>query len=360
MLMRSTTALLALLLLPTSVSAQGRIVVDTLHSKALEHNRIRGETNRAVYTYLPPSYDSATTRRYPVLYLLHGITSHPSEWLDGTYQGFNLAEAMDSLSRAGATEYIVVMPHADNSYGGSFYVQSVAFGGWERFVTRELVTFVDEHYRTLPERRSRGLAGQSMGGFGAIYIATRRPAIFGSLYALSPCCLGFVGELADTADTWKTVASPDSEVAAPLRGRVRIVRAMATAFARGPQLRVTGLREQPVVGPFPFRPDGSRNRETWRTWRGFLPLERLSHDLPAYRRLSAIGIDYGTADAIESVALGSLALADGLRRGGLNPLVQQHEGGHVDRTRERFEEGLLPFFGKVFTVDSEGAAGGRR
>jgi S-formylglutathione hydrolase FrmB len=187
-----------------------------------------------------------------------------------------------------------------------------------------------------------------MGGFGAFYLGARRPEVFGSVYALSPCCLGFIGELADSADTWDLVDRADSEVPASLRGRVRIVRAMATAFARGPQLRVTGQRDRPVAGPFPFRPDGGENREAWRTWRGFLPLERLNHDLKAYRRLSAIGIDYGTADAIASVPLGSLALADGLRRGGLDPVVHQHEGGHVDRTRERFEEGLLPFFARVF------------
>jgi S-formylglutathione hydrolase len=347
---RPSRLLFALLLLPATLAAQGRVVVDTLHSEALRGNRIGDATDRTVYVYLPSSYDHAPHRRYPVLYLLHGMTSHPSEWLDGSYQGFDLARAMDSLALSGAAEFLVVMPHADNAYGGTFYVDSPAFGGWERFVVQELVPFVDGRYRTRPERLARGVAGQSMGGFGALYLAGRHPETFGSVYALSPCCLGFVGELAAGVATWGLANAPDSLVPAAMRGRVRIVRAMAAAFAPGPQLHPTGRSETPVEGPLPFRPNGSEDPATRQAWRGYLPLERFADDLPSYRRLAAIALDFGRADAIESVPIGSRALAAALRRAGIAPLLVEHDGGHVDRARERFEQGLLPFFTRVFAT----------
>ena len=117
---RGTLLLLAGLLVPARLPAQGRIQVDTLHSRALIGNRIGDTPDREVYLYLPPSYDRTPTRRYPVVYLLHGITSHPREWLDGSYQGFDLRQVMDSLIAAGMTEYLVVMPHSDNAAGGTF------------------------------------------------------------------------------------------------------------------------------------------------------------------------------------------------------------------------------------------------
>ena len=53
----------------------------------------------------------------------------------------------------------IELPHADNSYGGTFYVNSVAFGRWDDFIGRELVGYIDGRYRTMRDRRHRGIAG---------------------------------------------------------------------------------------------------------------------------------------------------------------------------------------------------------
>src|SRR5271154_3130363 len=87
-------------------ASEGRIVIETLHSRALQGNRIGDTPDRKITIYLPPSYDRDAARRYPVVYLLHGATSDPREWLDGAYQGLNLGLAMDVLAGAGLTEYI--------------------------------------------------------------------------------------------------------------------------------------------------------------------------------------------------------------------------------------------------------------
>ena len=268
-----------------SARAQGHIVVETLHSQALAGNLIGDTPDRKVTIYLPPSYERDAARRYPVLYLLHGMTSDPREWLDGSYQGLNLSLAMDGLAGAGLAEYIVVMPLADNSFGGTFYVNSEAFGRWEDFVAVELVRFVDARFRTRPVPANRGLAGQSMGGFGVLYLAARHPGTFGHVYAMSPCCLGFVGELSPESDQWVTP-------------RASWIRAMEAAFAPQP-----GQRPGAVSTPAPFAPDSSgRVREVEavsRAWREYQPLERLKRDASGYRQLCTIALEFGRQDEVD-------------------------------------------------------------
>ncbi len=311
--------------------AQGRILVDTLHSEALRGNAIGDTPDRPVTIYLPPSYDSDSTRRFAVVYLLHGATSEPEEWLDGTYQGFRLDAALDQ--QAATAEYIVVIPRANNSFGGSFYVNSPAFGGWEDFVATELVRFIDGRYRTLPRRQSRILAGQSMGGFGALYLAGRHPETFAHVYAMSPCCLGFVGDLAPDSERW--------------RGEPRRwFRAIANAFAPAPT-----DTSRPVPLPFSPGPDGRlrENRAVARAGRRYLPLERLKKDPGPYRRLCTIGIEAGRQDEIPNVPLGAAAFSRELSRGGIAHTYTEFTGGHVDHTRERFETAVLPFFARIFS-----------
>ena len=331
------------LFLPTALAGQGRVEIDTLHSRALQGNRLGDSPDREVYVYLPPSYDRDPARHYPVLYLLHGMTSHPKEWLDGSYQGFDLRAAMDSLAAAGATEYLVVMPHADNAAGGSFYVNSAAYGDWEGFVIRELVPFVDGRYRTIVERDARGLAGQSMGGFGALYLIQGHADLFASLYAMSPCCLGFVGELAPGSGAWQRPSRWD-----------RLINPLAAAFAPRERLTTITASEQPPlpVGPRPYAIDSSGNRltdtATVAAWREFLPLERLARDPAPFRALCAITLDAGRQDQITNVPLGARAFSDALGRLGIRHALVEYDGGHIDRARERFEGGLLPFFARVF------------
>lgn len=354
--------LLVAALFPCSAPAQGRIVTDTLHSAALRRNLLDDTPDREVLVYLPPSYDGTPRRRYPVLYLLHGFTSHPGEWLDGSYQGFDLRQTMDSLAGAGATEYLVVMPDADNALGGTFYVNSVAFGRWEDFVTGELVSFVDKRYRTRPERHARGLAGQSMGGFGVLYLASRHTDTFASVYATSPCCLGFVGELAPGAATWRLAAEDRGGAPATMPGRRLLVHTMAAAFAPAASVNamLAGAAREPAAAmlalPLPFTVDslGDPRADTAvaDAWRRFLPIERLTRDPASYRALCAIGFDAGRDDALANVPLGARAFSAALTRAGIRHTLEEFAGGHTDRARERFAGHLLPFFSRAFAAAS--------
>ncbi len=315
--------LLCSLFVPALATAQGRILVDTIRSKAIAGNSLGDTPNREVFVYTPPSYDRSPNKRFPVLYLLHGFTSHPREWLDGSYQGLDLQKTMDSLWRVDAGDFLVVMPNADNAMGGGFYVNSAAFGKWEDFVADELVRFIDARYRTRRDRVSRGLAGQSMGGFGALYLAQKHSDVFGSVYAMSPCCTAMVGELAPSSDVWRYVS--DTTVAAPpaLLGPVRIARAMTAAFGA------------------PYDKPGA--------WSQYLPVDRVAKDASGMKHSCAIVIEYGVDDAIASVSVGSRAFADELARAKIPYRLDVFAGGHTDHTRQRFEQRVLPFFSQQFS-----------
>ncbi len=165
----------------------GVVTADTLWSQSL------GIRKRA-RVWLPPSYASQPQRRYPVAYYLHGAFGNEDNWLE---QG-RLGATLDSLVAAGMPELIVVMPDGDDG----FYTTWNFLGDWpgcrrnrppnaepadaycvpwphyDDYIARDLVQYVDGHYRTIADRRHRGIAGLSMGGYGAIALAVAYPDVF--------------------------------------------------------------------------------------------------------------------------------------------------------------------------------------
>ena len=88
---------------------------------------------------------------------------------------------------------IVVLHDSKTVHNGSMYSSSVTTGDFENFIAGDVVKHIDAHYRTIPQRASRGLAGHSMGGYGATRIGMKHSDVFGSVYIMSPCCLAPMG-----------------------------------------------------------------------------------------------------------------------------------------------------------------------
>jgi S-formylglutathione hydrolase FrmB len=133
-------------------------------------------SERTGYVYLPPGYDAA--RRYPVVYLLHGMPGSPSEYLDGT----QLVQWADGAIEDGSTRpFIAVLPAAgpNRGYNGEWA------GPWEADLVGRVVPWIDAHLPTIPTRSSRVLAGLSAGGFGAADIGLRHPTLFGAIESWS-------------------------------------------------------------------------------------------------------------------------------------------------------------------------------
>jgi pimeloyl-ACP methyl ester carboxylesterase len=328
---------------PAILPGQGTMVTDSVSSPGLASNVVGDSPVRRVLVYLPPSYKRAPARRYPVLYLLHGATSLPDEWLDGTYQGLDLRVAVDSLvSAAAIPEFLVVMPDANNALEAGFYANSPATGNWEDFVVRDLVRHVDGRYRTDRRAERRALVGHSMGGFGALAIGFEHPGVFGLVYAISPCCIGFVGRLADSSPAWPALSSVARWQDAP--DRIRLLVGMAAAL--------DGSRTDPRLFaelPYGTEPDGTMvsNPAVQARW-----LARMPPDLATamVRRGDHPPVLFLEAGSEEAGILAGIQLL----RGRLDSLRIHYDdttfaGGHVDRVRERFTRHMLPTVGRWFS-----------
>ncbi|WP_159427077.1 alpha/beta hydrolase [Formosa haliotis] len=161
-----------------------------IQSEALNGNLINDPSNRDVTIYLPPSYQTNRDKTYPVLYLLHGFTDTDNKWFGRERHWINMYDILNtSIANGTSKEFIVVMPNAYTTYKGSFYSSSKTNGDWETFITKELVDFIDNRFRTIPNAKSRGLAGHSMGGYGTLRLAMKYPDVFSSIYVLSACCM---------------------------------------------------------------------------------------------------------------------------------------------------------------------------
>jgi S-formylglutathione hydrolase FrmB len=139
------------------------------HSGTILTGTIPGE-DRPGLVYLPPGFTPA--KRYPVVYLLHGMPGSPSEYVYGA----DLVPFAGSAITSGAVKpFIGVMPAAgpDRGYNGEWA------GPWERNLVRQVVPWVDEHLPAIRARAGRILVGLSAGGYGAVDIALRHPHLFG-------------------------------------------------------------------------------------------------------------------------------------------------------------------------------------
>lgn len=127
---------------------------------------------------LPPSYDADKTRRYPVLYFLHGLGEN--EQVLPNSGAWSLIQDLWDAKRIG--EFVIATPDA----GRSFYINSRdGRVRYEDFFIREFLPFIESHYRIRADRAHRGISGVSMGGYGSLRFGLRYPQLFGSVSAHS-------------------------------------------------------------------------------------------------------------------------------------------------------------------------------
>ena len=131
--------------------------------------------------YLPKSYKTDTDRKYPVAYMLHGANENDWEWANIPSSMIN--EAITKSTADGtACEMIVVCPNATEGTMGYFNRE-----GWkyEDYFFKELIPFIESHYRVIADKGHRAIGGLSMGGGGSFFYGITHPTMFSSVYAIS-------------------------------------------------------------------------------------------------------------------------------------------------------------------------------
>ena len=165
---------------PWSINTQGRFEEITFESEALRNNPLQDPYKRPLWIYLPPGYDDEPTRRYPTIYQIQGLTGQLDMWRNRPPFRKNYPELADELfARGEAPPCIIVWVDCWTSIGGSQFLDSPATGRYHTYLCNEIVPWIDVHYRTLPQRDHRGIAGKSSGGYGAMVTPMLRPDLWG-------------------------------------------------------------------------------------------------------------------------------------------------------------------------------------
>jgi enterochelin esterase-like enzyme len=210
----------------------GKIIYGRLYSPALE-NKGGEDPTRRVSVYLPPGYDKST-EKYAVIYYLHGITQRDSTLIAQN----GIDKLLDKAIATGKIKPVIfVMSDQYTLYRGSFYTNSSLTGNWSDFTAKDLVTYVDQNYRTISLRESRGISGHSMGGHGAIKLGMLYPDIFSSVYALSPYVLDLERDYGIEGDAFKQaqkIATRDTLIAGYENLNANAVIAAGRAFSPNP------------------------------------------------------------------------------------------------------------------------------
>lgn len=313
---------------------EGTIVNKKIDSKALQN--IGGENpSRQVSIYLPPNYESSE-KRYPVIYYLHGFMGK-----DNIFP--QMKKILDeSISRNKIQPFIFVQADHYTLFEGSFYSNSTFTGNWEDFQSIELVNFIDKNFRTLPKRESRGIAGHSMGGYGAFKIGMKNPDVFSSIYALSPGLLAMVKEFGPNSNSFKEVQNVKTHEDLKKTYYPKVLVAVARAWSPNPA-------KPPFYCDFPFSYEGDKmivNKEILEKWEANMPVYMVDKYADNLRKMVAIKLDWGRNDS-PRFPLQIGMLSQRLENLGINHFSEEYIGDHGNKiwtTDGRVLNDLLPFF----------------
>lgn len=321
----------------------GKAVSFVLKSKALQNTG--GENpNRKVSVYLPPNYDQEG-RRFPVVYYLHGFMG-----TDSIYA--NMKMILDrGINQKKIQPFIFVQASQNTLFGGSFYTNSSLTGNWADFTAKELVEYVDKHFKTITNRNGRGIAGHSMGGYGAFKIAMLYPEVFSSIYALSPGLLAFVKEFGPNSNSFKELARIKTPEQLKSTYYPKVLVAVARAWSPNPN-------KPPFYCDVPFNYKGDSlliDNVVLEKWNQNMPVYMVDRYAGNLKKLKAIKIDWGRNDAPRfPVQCGMLSQR--LENLGIEHFAEEYIGDHGNKIWTpdgRILNDLLPFFNDYLSFDVE-------
>lgn len=335
--------------------AVGKLLEVRITSQSLKGNLLGDPAEQTIAIYLPPSYESSPNKRYPVIYLLHGYDGSSRSWTTEEPYSFKVPPVMDSLIAEGKIrEMIVVAPSANNSYHGSFYLNSSVTGNWEDYIFRDVVSYVDANYRTLARVSSRGIAGHSMGAFGAVSIGMKHTEVFSAIYAHAPCCLA----LSDSEEDLKKEPSPLWSLLATYTSReqlpddiesdenlyANLFVSMSAAFSPNPQ-------HKPFYVDFPFQEKDGKlqlNQSVYEQWKSKTPIYLIDQYKESLMSLRGFVFEFGANEVFEGIRKDTPKFSKALAERGIPHRFEIYAGGsHESKLRDRFESKVLPFFSQT-------------
>lgn len=313
---------------------RGRVQVIEFESAVLRGNPLGDPHVRRIPVWLPPSYDREPERRWPVLYVLTGFTSRGRTLLNDNLWSPSLDDRLDGLVASGRCgEMIVVMPDCATRFGGSQYVNSDATGRYQDHLVGELVPWIDAHFRTRGTRESRGVAGKSSGGFGALTLGMKHADTFaavachsGDLYFEFCYAVDFPKTLSVLQEAGGPRKFLERFEAAPQKKHDDFV--ALNAFAMAACYSPDPAAELGVALPFDLETAEPRP-EVWARWLAHDPLRLLDAHADALRSLSLLYLDCGRRDEFH-LHHGARRFARALAERGIAHVYEEFDDGHMN------------------------------
>nr|MBA2499789.1 esterase family protein [Chitinophagaceae bacterium] len=310
---------------------------------SIQNNKGGEDANRNLTIYLPPGY-AKSKDRYPVIYFLHGFAVQDNEMME--WIGFR--NLMDSAIKAGYLRpSILVLPNSMTKYFGSFYTNSSVAGNWADFIGKDVVDYIDKNYRTIAHRNSRGLAGHSMGGTGALKMAMLFADQFSAVYAMSPGGLHFSDDLRLSHPAFKRVSEQKNMDS--LRNAVpyydfekfpfyeMIYSSMARMYS-------PNVNEKLLQADQPIKYINGKmvvNADVLKKWEANFPINMIDDHIPALKSLTALKIDWGRNEDFKHIPRTNMELSKKLEAFGIKHFAEEYIGDHVNM--------LDGFEGRIFT-----------
>jgi S-formylglutathione hydrolase FrmB len=321
----------------------GKIIYDHIYANSLENTGGENPTRR-ITVYLPPGYDK-TADKYPVIYYLHGITQQDST----LFVNNEIDKLLDRAISTGIIKpVILVMSDQYTLYRGSFYTNSPLTGNWSDFTAKDVVNYIDSNYRSIPNRESRGIAGHSMGGHGAIKLGMLFPDVYSSVYALSPYVLGLDKDYGIHGNAYKQaqeIKTREELVTGYSNLNANAVVAVGRAFSPNPD-------NPPFYADLPYTYKGDSliiNYKVLDLWNKNLPNEMTIEYESNLKKLTAIKFDWGKDDFFTHIPPTCKVFSEKLKNLGINHEAEEYIGSHQDKVygdKGRFLNYVLPFFDK--------------
>ena len=338
-------------IVPEVVSGAKPVTVEhiKIHGAALEGNLEGDAVDRDAIVFLPPSYEKDKRRHYPVVYALHGYSIGAEQWS----HEIHVPQTVEGAFAKGSHEVIVVLPDSKTVYNGSMYSSSATTGDFENYIARNVVAYMDAHYRTIPSRQSRGLVGHSMGGYGASRIGMKHPEVFGALYIMSPCCLSpMAGGGPGPADQMKERAIASEKKVADAKSPADLA-AQSPGFASAQYATAAAWAPDPKNPPLYFdlpTKDGVPVPEIVAKFAANSPLAFVDQYIGNLKQYRAIAMDVGDQDGLRFDAIKLHTAFDNY---GIANSFEVYSGTHTSAVADRFQNHVLPFFSKnlCFTTD---------
>ncbi len=310
---------------------EGRVEVHTFESDVLQENPLGDPANRDLHVYLPPEYD-ATDDSLPVLYILSGFGSSSKKYL--SHSTFAPAihhqyEEVRDVQEGGPA--ILVFPDCKTSLGGAQYMDSPAVGSYKTYLIKEIVPWIDRHYRTETEPRNRGVFGKSSGGYGALRLAIKHPEVFGVVGCHSGdmyfqyCYLPDFPVAAEaireegSAEAWlESFRERDFQSGNDFK--VFQIIAMSACYSPDPQ--------EPGEFVLPFDLETGAVRDgVWEQWLEEDPVRMVRSLGGRLRELEYLFFDCGSNDEY-NLQVGARVLHEKLRQQGIEHEYEEFDGGH--------------------------------